>query len=209
MAGDNAQQRKRKAAVIKAALFVALLAPAAGMAAGAANAADPVEYLTGETGEFALRILVAALLVSPIARGLGWSWLPPLRRMIGLYAFFYAALHFAVYVFLDLQLNFAGVWDDIVERKYITVGFAAFVLLVPLAITSNNALIAKMGGRAWRRLHRAVYIIAPLAVLHLAWQTRGEEYGEIAVYALLVGGALAARLPPLAKRLRLRQGKAA
>lgn len=192
----------RKFFYIKAALFVLLLLPAAMLAVRVREVADPVEFLTKETGESALRFLLLTLAITPLLRMSGWNWLIKLRRMVGLYAFFYAALHFSTYIFLDLQLDFSGVWQDILKRKYITVGFAAFLLLLPLAITSNDRLLRKMGARRWTRLHRAVYIIAPLAVLHFFWQTRGDDWTEPLVYFSLVALLLFLRLPPVAMRIK-------
>lgn len=194
----------RRFFVVKTVLFILLLLPAVAIALRLPNVVDPVEFLTGETGEFALRFLLLTLAVTPLQHISGWSWLIKLRRMIGLYAFAYVFCHFAVYVFLDLQLNLGGVWEDILDRNYITVGFAAFCLLVPLAVTSNDYLLRRMGFRRWNRLHKSVYLIAPLAVLHLLWQTRGDDLTEPLVYAAITALLLALRWQPLTEKIKRR-----
>ena len=190
---------------VKGVLFVVFLLPAAMIIINVQQSADPVEYITSETGEFALRLLVLTLCITPLQRISGWNWLIKLRRLCGLYAFFYALLHFSTYLFLDLGLNFSGVWDDILKRKYITVGFAAFVLLIPLAITSNDRLIRRLGAHRWGQLHKAVYLIAPLAVLHFFWQVRGEDWTEAGVYFALIAILLAMRVPLIAEKIKHRK----
>ena len=179
---------------VKAVLFVVLLLPLFPIVGGALRATDPVEHLTGESGEFALRMLVLTLLVTPLRLAAGWNWLLRTRRMIGLYAFFYAAMHFGVYLALDRQFNFATILEDVAERKFITVGFAAFVLLVPLALTSNNWSVKKLGGQAWLKLHRLVYAIALFAPLHFLWLKRGNK-AEPLVYLGIFLVLLALRIP--------------
>ena len=190
---------------IKAVLFAVLLLPLIPIVGGSLRATDPVEHLTGESGEFALRILVLALAVTPLRLATGWNWLLKTRRMIGLYAFFYAAIHFGVYVALDRQFNFATVLDDVVERKFITVGFAAFLLLVPLALTSNNWSVKKLGGKAWLKLHKLVYAIALLAPVHFLWLKRGKDLTEPLVYLAIFAALLAIRIPKV--KAALSRGK--
>ena len=153
-----------------------------------------------------MRLLLATLLVTPLIKISNWNWLIKLRRMIGLYAFAYALLHFLVYLLLDVQLHFPTVLEDITERQYITVGFAALLLLLPLAITSNDRLLKKIGARRWTRLHKAVYVIAPLAVAHFWWQVKGDDIGEAVLYALVTAALLALRHPRLAAALKRRKG---
>lgn len=185
---------------LKAALFALSLAPVfavvARMFLSHNPPAEPVEFLLRETGENALRFLIITLAMTPLRLITNWSAPVKLRRMFGLFAFFYAFCHLGVYVQLDLQLDFALLWDDIVERKYITVGFAAFVLLVPLAITSNARMIKKMGFAAWQKLHRAVYPIAVLGAIHFLWIQRGEELGEPLAHLFIICALLAMRFPP-------------
>ena len=172
---------------------------------GSLRAADPVEHLTGETGEFALRMLVLALAVTPLRLATGWNWLLRLRRMVGLFAFFYAFAHFMVYVALDRRFDPTTVLDDIIERKFITVGFAAFALLVPLALTSNNWSVKKLGGKAWMKLHKVVYAIAIFAAVHFLWLQRGDDMTEPLVYLGIFIALLALRVPAI--RARVFRGK--
>lgn len=130
--------------------------------------ADPVAALTERTGEWALRLLLGTLALTPLRRLLGQAWPIRFRRMAGLYAFFYACLHLAVFVVLDLGIYWAQLLEDIVARPYITAGFAAWCLLAVLAATSPRAAMRRLG-RRWGQLHRAVYLAAALAVLHVLW----------------------------------------
>lgn len=149
---------------------------------------DPAKALALDTGRWALRFLLLCLLISPLREITGWPKLIPLRRTFGLYAWFYATLHLLVYVFLLLQLRWFEIWDDILERPYITVGFLAFLMLCVLALTSNKYMMRKLG-RRWKRLHRLVYFAGGLGVLHLAWILRTDVtdavfYGSILVLLL-------------------------
>jgi sulfoxide reductase heme-binding subunit YedZ len=115
--------------------------------------------------------------------------------MAGLFCFFYATLHFTAYLWLDQWFDLAAIVADIAKRPYITAGFSAFVLLVPLAATSTNAMVRRLGGRNWQRLHRLVYVIALLAILHFGWHKAGKnDFGEVTIYAIVVGLLLGARL---------------
>jgi methionine sulfoxide reductase heme-binding subunit len=154
---------------------------------------NPIEFVTRSTGTWTIASLVVTLSITPLRRVTGWVWLVRLRRSAGLITFFYAALHFITYVWLDRFFDVNDIIKDIIKRPFITVGFAAFLLLVPLAITSNNALIKKMGAQNWQRLHTLVYVIAVLAVVHFIWLARRnpiEPYIYAAIFALL----LAARI---------------
>ncbi|MGU9951311.1 MAG: sulfite oxidase heme-binding subunit YedZ [Gammaproteobacteria bacterium WSBS_2016_MAG_OTU1] len=192
----------RKFFVLKAALFLLCLLPAVVMFGAVflgelldlEPPADPVEFLTKESGEQALRFLIITLAMTPLRNLTKWSSPIKLRRMFGLYVFFYALIHFNIYMFLDLQLDFSLVVNDIIERKYITVGFIAFLLLIPLAITSNKFLIKKMGAKKWTALHRAVYAIGLLGAVHFLWLKRGNPI-EPLVYLLIICVLLAMRLP--------------
>lgn len=194
----------RQIFILKSVVFIFLFLPAVMVALRIPNAADPVELLTNESGEFALRILILTLLMTPLQHVTGWHFPARVRRMLGLYAFFYALIHFSVYLFLDLQLNFSVLWDDIIKRKYITIGFIAFVLMLPLAITSNDALLRSMGFGRWKKLHRAVYFIAPLAALHFFWQVRGTDWGEAALYFCIIFMLLILRIPSIAMKIKRR-----
>jgi sulfoxide reductase heme-binding subunit YedZ len=126
---------------------------------------------------------------------LQWHWLIRLRRMLGLYSFFYAALHFLTFLWFDHFFDLADMWRDLVKRPFITVGFIAFVLLLPLAITSNNAMIKRLGGKQWQWLHRLVYVIVPLGVLHYFWMKAGKNLLlQPTLFAVLVFALLGLRL---------------
>ena len=150
---------------------------------------NPIETITRFTGSWALIFLLGSLAVTPLRRITGWNDLVKLRRMIGLFAFFYASLHFATFIGLDHFFDFRAIGNDIVKRPYVTAGFIAFVILVPLALTSNAAMIRRLGKR-WQQLHRWVYVAAIAAVIHFYWLVKADisrpaQYG--AVLALLLG----------------------
>jgi sulfoxide reductase heme-binding subunit YedZ len=177
---------------MKPLLFVVCAFPAAQLAYEAYTGdlgVNPIEYITRFTGSWSLIILIASLAVTPLRRLTGRNDLIKLRRMLGLFAFFYAALHFATYVGLDLFFDFSAVGKDIVKRPYITVGFLAFLIMVPLAATSTAGMIRRLGKR-WQQLHRLVYVAAIAGVIHFYWLvkadiTRPAQYG--AVLALFLG----------------------
>lgn len=136
---------------------------------------DPLEYITHETGDWALYLLCATLAVTPLRRLTGWNWLVKLRRMLGLFTFFYALLHFIAFLWFDHFFDVAAMLRDVAKRPFILVGFIAFVLLIPLAVTSTNGMIKRLGGKCWQWLHRLIYIIAPLAVLHFWWMKSAKN----------------------------------
>lgn len=154
--------------------------------------ANPVETITHQTGEWGLRFLLITLAVTPLRRLLGWNWLQRFRRMLGLFAFFYVCLHFATYLVFDHFFNLQTILEDVFERPYITLGFSAFLLLIPLAVTSTNAMMKRLG-RNWQRLHRLVYLIGILAVLHFLWLVKAD-YLEPMMYAGLLALLLGYRL---------------
>ena len=131
--------------------------------------ANPIEDITHRTGDWTLRFLLVALAVTPLRRLTGWAALASFRRMFGLFAFFYAALHFTTYLVLDFFFAFDLILDDIVERRYITAGFAGFLMLVPLALTSTARMTRRLGGERWRQVHRLVYVAAVAGVVHYLW----------------------------------------
>lgn len=179
--------------LFKCALFIACLGPLGRMGwAWQADAlgANPIEAITHSTGDWTLRLLLASLAVTPLRQWLGMPWLMRTRRMLGLYAFFYASLHLITYLWLDQFFDWQGIAHDIVKRPFITIGFAAFVLLLPLAVTSWNAAIRALGGKRWQALHRSVYAIAILCIVHYWWLVKRDIthpliYGLI--LALLLG----------------------
>ena len=164
---------------LKAVLFVLALLPFLRMAwlTAAGVPVDPVEFLTHGSGDWALYLLCATLAVTPLRRLTGWNWLVRLRRMIGLFTFFYAFMHFMTFLWFDHFFDVAAMWKDVLKRPFITVGFVAFVLLIPLAVTSTNAMIRRLG-RNWARLHKLIYVIAPLAILHYWWMKAGKHNFE-------------------------------
>ena len=166
---------------------------------------DPVAQITHRTGIWALRLLLVTLAVTPLRRLTGRAELVQYRRLFGLWTFFYACAHFATYLVLDLGGYWPQVFEDIVDRPFITVGFLAWLLLVPLAATSTRAAMRRLG-RNWQRLHRAVYAIGVLAILHFVWLVKsGEEIArrEPLVYGAILGVLLLARaVPALVRRIR-------
>lgn len=181
--------------VLDALVLAAGLLPLLGLAIAFALdqlGANPIEELTHETGELALVFLIASLCVTPARRLFGWQGLTRHRRTLGLFAFLYASLHFGIYLFLDLALDFGAVWEDLRERPYITAGFTAFALMVPLAATSTRGAIRRLG-RRWQLLHRLVYVAAVAAIVHLVWLAKGD-LREPWVWAAIVAALLGVRL---------------
>lgn len=183
--------------LLKPLLWAACLIPAARLAWRAWSGdlgANPIEEVTHATGDAALIILMVTLAVSPLRRLTGWNRLIQLRRPLGLFAFFYATLHLATYIVLDQFFAFEYIIDDIKERPYITVGTAAFLLLVPLAITSTKGWIRRLGKR-WQKVHRLVYASAALAVLHYIWLVKADLRRPL-VFAGILVILLLLRTPP-------------
>jgi sulfoxide reductase heme-binding subunit YedZ len=158
--------------LLKPLVAAAALAPVVWLALGAWRGwlgANPIEAITRSTGVWTLRFMVVTLAVTPLRWATGWNDLVRFRRMLGLFAFFYATLHLLTYLWLDQFFDWGSIAKDVVKRPFITAGFSAFVLLVPLAITSTAGMIRRLGGRAWRRLHRLAYVAAALGVVHYWW----------------------------------------
>jgi sulfoxide reductase heme-binding subunit YedZ len=178
---------------LKIVVWAVALVPLAGLLYGYWTddlTANPIEYITRELGEAALRLLLASLALTPLRIVFGLSWPITLRRLLGLFAFFYVCLHFAVWIVLDHFFDWHTMGDDIVKRPWITVGVAALLLLTPLAATSTTGMIKRLGGVAWRRLHRLVYVAAVLGVLHYIWLAKKvliQPWVYAAVLALLLG----------------------
>jgi sulfoxide reductase heme-binding subunit YedZ len=190
---------------VKPLVFLACLLPFLGLVHGAAVGdlgANPVETVTDVTGQWALRLLLLTLAITPLRRLLGIRWPQRLRRMLGLFVFFYVSLHLATWAWLDQELGWDRILGDIVERPYITVGFAAWLLLVPLALTSTRGMIRRLG-RRWQTLHRLVYVIGVLAVLHFLWLVKADMI-EPLIYAGLLAVLLALRWPPLQRWVQIR-----
>jgi len=162
--------------------------------------ADPVAEIEHRLGLWALRLLMITLAITPLRQLTGWNVLLRFRRMLGLYAFAYASLHFATYLGLDLRGYWMQVFEDIAKRPYITVGFLAWLLLVPLAVTSTTGWIKRLG-RNWARLHKLVYVIAVLAVLHFWWLVK-SDIREPALYAAIAAVLLGWRAAKALQRRR-------
>lgn len=183
---------------IKTALFVLCTLPFIGMVmaafgiAGLSLGANPVEALIHEAGLWGLRLLLLTLAVTPLRRLSGWNWLIRLRRMLGLFAFFYVFVHFLSYAVIDQRLALGPIVEDIIERPFITIGMAGLLLLLPLAMTSTNAMMRRLG-RRWQQLHRAIYPIAILGVWHFWWQVK-EDIREPLIYAAILAFLLGFRL---------------
>jgi sulfoxide reductase heme-binding subunit YedZ len=177
----------------KAGVFLICLLPLASLVWGGLHhglTANPIEFITHATGDWTLRFIVFTLCITPFRRLLALPDLIRFRRMLGLFAFFYGCLHFTTYIWLDKFFDLKEVWKDIAKRPYITVGFLAFVLLIPLAITSTAGWIRRLGGRRWQMLHRAIYISAVAGVIHYYWQVKSAvlrplAYGAIVAVLLL------------------------
>lgn len=188
----------RTLARLRAVLFVAALLPLArlvflGFTQGLG--ANPVEFVIRSLGTWTLVTLCVTLSITPLRLATGWAWPLRLRRMLGLFTFFYALLHFGAYLWLDQWFDLAAIWKDVLKRPYITAGFAALLLLVPLAVTSTYGWVKRLGGRNWQRLHRLVYVISLLAILHFWWQRAAKnDFGEPMLYAIAIGLLLGVRL---------------
>ena len=173
-------------------LFVLALLPLLRLVAGFffdRLGANPIELITRSTGTWTLTFLLITLSVTPLRNLTGWHWLLRLRRMFGLFTFFYVCLHFTTYIWLDQFFDWPEIWKDILKRRFIWIGFAAFVMLIPLAVTSTNAAIRWMGSRNWQRLHRLVYVIAICGVIHYWWLVKKDV-----TQPLIYGSVLAALL---------------
>jgi sulfoxide reductase heme-binding subunit YedZ len=170
--------------------------------AGRGLGPNPVETLAGATGQWALRLLWLTLAVTPLRQLTGWHWLVRLRRVPALFGFLYACLHALVYLLFDHEFELAGIWNDLRQRPFVLAGFASFLCLAPLAATSTDAMIKRLGGRKWRHLHRLAYVAAALAALHFLLLVK-RDIGEPAVYILLLALLYGARLRKRAARPRL------
>ena len=178
---------KKQIAYIKAGLFALALLPLARLVWLGIHdhlSANPVEFIERSTGTWALVILLITLGMTPIRLMTGIVWQIQLRRMMGLFMFFYACLHITTYVWLDHWFEWAAIVKDIYKHPYVLVGFAAFVLTVPLAVTSNRAMIRRLGEN-WKRLHQAVYLIGVLAILHFWWLVK-KDIREPLIYACVL-----------------------
>jgi len=185
----------RGARLLKPLIFAAALGPLAYLALGAwqrSLGANPIETITRSTGLWTLRFMLITLAVTPARRLTGWNDIVRVRRMLGLFAFFYGSLHLLTYVWLDQFFDLAAIVKDVAKRPFITAGFSAYALLVPLAITSTAGMIRRLGGRTWRRLHRLAYVTAALGVVHYWWLVRLDTRPP-RNYGILLAGLLLMR----------------
>ena len=156
--------------------------------------ANPIEFITRSTGTWALVFLCLTLSITPVRKLTGWSTLLNYRRTLGLFVFFYTCLHFSIWFWLDHNLSVSEMLGDVIKRPFITIGFTAFVLLIPLALTSNDWAVKKLK-RSWSKLHKLIYVIAILAILHYFWHKSGKnDFQTVGIYALIISSLLLYRL---------------
>jgi sulfoxide reductase heme-binding subunit YedZ len=181
---------------VKPTLFVLALMPLAFLVYRALNndlGANPIETINRYTGDWVLRFLLVTLAVTPLRRLFGWNALLRYRRMLGLFAFFYACLHFLSYAWLDQYFVLADIIKDVAKRPYITVGFGCLLMLIPLAATSTNAMIRRLGARRWQALHRLVYFVGVGGVVHYLWLVK-SDLREPLIYGAILAALLGFRL---------------
>jgi sulfoxide reductase heme-binding subunit YedZ len=182
-----------KLRLTKIAIFLVALIPLERLAWKALHGglgANPIEVITHSTGDWTLRLVLVTLAVTPLRRLTGQYWLIGIRRMVGLLAFFYGTLHFTTYIWLDKFFDVQEMVKDIAKRPFITIGFSAFVLMIPLAATSTAWSIRRLGGKNWQRLHRLIYLTGILGVIHYIWLVKADkrkplEYGAVLFILLL------------------------
>ncbi len=187
---------KQRLTLIKIALFLAALIPLGRLAWKAFHVglgANPIEVITHSTGDWTLIFVLTTLSITPLRRLTRQYWLIGVRRMIGLFAFFYGTLHFLTYIWLDKFFDVHEMLKDIAKRRFITVGFSAFVLMIPLALTSTAWSIRRLGGKNWQRLHRLIYFTGILAVVHYTWLVKADRRKPIE-YGIVLGILLAYRV---------------
>jgi len=181
---------------LKLAIFPLCLVPLALLFWKAATAnlgANPIEAITHSTGDWTLRLLLITLAITPLRKLTGQLWLIGLRRMVGLFAFFYGCLHFLTFIWLDQGFNIHSMIKDVYKRPFITLGFTAFVLLIPLAVTSTRKMIQRLGGRRWQWLHRLIYVSATAAIVHFTWAMKKDIHRPIE-YGIVLGVLLGYRV---------------
>ncbi|WP_293761672.1 protein-methionine-sulfoxide reductase heme-binding subunit MsrQ [uncultured Aquitalea sp.] len=194
MKNASAPRRDLKLAALKTVVFLLALVPLARASwiVYVGDAVNPVEFITRSTGTWALSFLLITLCATPLRRLSGWGWPLRLRRMLGLYAFFYGSLHLATYLWLDQMFDWGGIVHDIAKRPFVTVGFAAMLLMTPLAITSTQGWMRRLK-RHWGQLHKLVYLVALLGVLHYWWLVK-RDLTQPAMFALALALLLGMRL---------------
>ena len=194
----------------KPVLFILCLLPLLFLVIGAITgklSADPIEDITFTTGEWTLRFLLITLTVTPLCQITGWNTLIRVRRMLGLFAFFYVCLHFLTYIVLEQYFAWPEIIEDILTRNYILVGFLGFVLLIPLAITSTNKMVQRLGGKRWQQLHRLVYVATVAGILHFLWLVK-SDVTEPVIHAIILTALLGYRAFHQRRTIRLQAKKA-
>lgn len=175
--------------IVKTAIFIISLIPLAWLILQAFTTglgANPVEKVIHRTGDWALNFLMITLSITPLRHLFGWTWLTRLRRMMGLFSFFYASLHFITYLGIEQALSWKAIVDDVTKHKRIIVGFVSFILLIPLAITSTNRMIKRLGIKRWQSLHRLVYLAAVGGVTHYLWLVKRDMRTPLIYAGVLV-----------------------
>ena len=167
--------------------------------------ANPIEFITHRTGDWTLRILLVTLAITPLRYLTGWNGMVRLRRMLGLFAFFYGSLHFLTYVVFDHFFALDSILDDVIERRFITAGFTGFILMIPLALTSTRAMVQRLGGRRWQALHRLVYLSAIAGIVHYTWLVKLDIRPPL-VYASVLVLLLGLRVWHYYRRTSARRG---
>jgi methionine sulfoxide reductase heme-binding subunit len=201
----------RQISSIKAVLFIAASLPFVRLVLFAFTdrlGANPIEFITRNTGDWTLYFLCFTLALTPLRRISKWNWLIKMRRMLGLFAFFYVILHFTTFLWFDHFFDLDEMWKDVLKRPFITVGFIAFLMLIPLAATSTNGMVKRLGGKRWQWLHRAIYLIAPLGILHFWWMKAGKhDFAQPILFGVIVVALLSTRVywSVLQQRLQKRQ----
>lgn len=197
---------KRRIVALKCLVWVGCLAPLMRLiirAFGGRLTANPIEFITLSTGTWTLVFLLATLSITPLRKLTGLAWLVKFRRLIGLFAFFYVSLHFLTYIWLDKFFDLEAMVKDVIKRPFITAGFFAFLLLIPLAATSTAASIRWLGGRNWQWLHRAIYVSASSAVIHFWWKVKADTL-QPKIYAAILAILLGYRVVSWMRRGHLR-----
>ena len=209
--GGRSAASKRRRTLLKVAVGAAALTPAVlvvGRLLTGRLGANPIAELMNQLGLWTLITLLASLACTPVKLVTGWKWPLQLRRMLGLIAFSYVSMHFLTYLVLDQFFDWAAIWQDIAKRKFITVGFLGFLLLLPLAVTSTNKMVKRLGFPRWKRLHRLVYLAATAGVIHFIWRVKADLL-EPLIYAGVLVLLLAVRVVAWARDRRAGGGRPA
>ncbi len=188
--------KQRNIVWMKVAVWIGLFVPITYLVYAAATSnlgANPLSEIEHFTGEWTLRLVVATLAITPARRITGWNWLIRFRRLVGLFAFFYASMHFCAYLWFDQNFAWSSIVPDIAKRRFILVGFAAWLSLVPLAITSTAGWIRRLGGKRWNTLHKLIYLCSVLGIVHFYWGQKANRIDPI-IYGSVLAALFAVRI---------------